>query len=178
MTDAMCVRAVLDGDSAAFALLVDRHAPACIRFATRMLGSREDAEDVTQETLVRAHRALARFDAGMSFRTWIMSILINRCRTALLHRRRRTARVVLDEGAVDRAQVDGSATQAELRDAIERALARLDPTQREAFLLKHVESLSYEEMATMTGVGISALKMRVQRACERLQVALQEDLHA
>jgi RNA polymerase sigma-70 factor (ECF subfamily) len=178
MTDAMCVRAVLDGDSAAFAMLVDRHAPACIRFATRMLGSREDAEDVTQETLVRAHRALARFDDGMSFRTWIMSILINRCRTALLHRRRRTARVVLDEGAVDRAQVDGSASQAELRDAIERALARLDPAQREAFLLKHVESLSYEEMATMTGVGISALKMRVQRACERLQAALQEDLYA
>ena len=174
----MCVRAVLDGDSAAFAMLVDRHAPACIRFATRMLGSREDAEDVTQETLVRAHRALARFDDGMSFRTWIMSILINRCRTALLHRRRRTARVVLDEGAVDRAQVDGSASQAELRDAIERALARLDPAQREAFLLKHVESLSYEEMATMTGVGISALKMRVQRACERLQAALQEDLYA
>jgi RNA polymerase sigma-70 factor (ECF subfamily) len=178
MTDAMCVRAVLDGDSAAFAMLVDRHAPACIRFATRMLGSREDAEDVTQETLVRAHRALARFDDGMSFRTWIMSILINRCRTALLHRRRRSARVILDEGAVDRAQVDGSATQAELRDAIERALARLDPSQREAFLLKHVESLSYEEMATMTGVGISALKMRVQRACERLQAALQEDLYA
>lgn len=174
----MCVRAVLDGDSAAFAMLVDRHAPACIRFATRMLGSREDAEDVTQETLVRAHRALARFDDGMSFRTWIMSILINRCRTALLHRRRRTARVVVDEGAVDRAQVDGSASQAELRDAIERALARLDPAQREAFLLKHVESLSYEEMATMTGVGISALKMRVQRACERLQAALQEDLNA
>ena len=174
----MCVRAVLDGDSAAFAMLVDRHAPACIRFATRMLGSREDAEDVTQETLVRAHRALARFDDGMSFRTWIMSILINRCRTALLHRRRRAARIVLDEGAVDRAQVDGSASQAELRDAIERALARLDPAQREAFLLKHVESLSYEEMATMTGVGISALKMRVQRACDRLQATLQEDLHA
>jgi RNA polymerase sigma-70 factor (ECF subfamily) len=178
MTDAMCVRAVLDGDTAAFAMLVDRHAPACIRFATRMLGSREDAEDVTQETLVRAHRALARFDDEMSFRTWIMSILINRCRTALLHRRRRTARVVLDERSVDRAQVDGSATQADLRDAIDRALARLDPAQREAFLLKHVESLSYEEMATMTGVGISALKMRVQRACERLQAALQEDLYA
>ena len=174
----MCVRAVLDGDSAAFAMLVDRHAPACIRFATRMLGSREDAEDVTQETLVRAHRALARFDDGMSFRTWIMSILINRCRTALLHRRRRTARVILDEAAVGRAQVDGSASQAELRDAIDRALARLDSAQREAFLLKHVESLSYEEMATITGVGISALKMRVQRACERLQATLREDLYA
>jgi RNA polymerase sigma-70 factor, ECF subfamily len=65
-----------------------------------------------------------------------------------------------------------------LRDAIERALARLEPAQREAFLLKHVESLSYEEMATATGVGMSALKIRVQRACERLQASLREDLHA
>lgn len=174
----MCVRAVLDGDSGAFAILVDRHAPACLRFATRMLGSREDAEDVTQETLVRAHRALARFDDGMSFRTWIMSILINRCRTAMLHRRRRTARIVLDEAAVERAHIDGSTDNAALRDAIERALARLDPAQREAFLLKHVEGLSYDEMTAATGVGISALKMRVQRACERLQATLQEDLHA
>jgi len=174
----MCVEAVLAGHAEVFTILVDRHAPACIRFATRMLGSREDAEDVTQETLVRAHRALARFDEGMSFRTWIMSILINRCRTALLHRHRRTSRVVLDETAVGRAHVDGSTNDAELRDAIERALSRLEPTQREAFLLKHVESLSYEEMATVTGVGISALKLRVQRACERLQAALQEDLYA
>jgi RNA polymerase sigma-70 factor (ECF subfamily) len=178
MTDAMCVRAVLDGDSGAFAILVDRHGPACLRFATRMLGSREDAEDVTQETLVRAHRALARFDHGMSFRTWIMSILINRCRTAMLHRSRRTARVVLDAEAVERAHVEGPAGDAELRDAIGRAVARLDPAQREAFLLKHVETLSYEEMAAMTGVGVSALKMRVQRACERLQAMLREDLYA
>ena len=79
---------------------------------------------------------------------------------------------------MERAQIEGSANRAELRDAIERALAQLDPAQREAFLLKHVESLSYDEMATATGVGISALKMRVRRACERLQAMLQEDLHA
>lgn len=178
MTDAMCVREVLDGNATAFATLVDRHAPACLRFATRMLGSREDAEDATQETLVRAHRALARYDHTMSFRTWIMSILINRCRTAMLHRHRRTTRVVLDEAAVGRAHVDGATDDADLRDAIERAVARLDGPQREAFLLKHVEMLSYEEMAAVTGIGVSALKMRVRRACERLQVMLQEDLYA
>jgi RNA polymerase sigma-70 factor (ECF subfamily) len=178
MTDATCVRAALDGDDTAFATLVDRHAPVCLRFATRMLGSREDAEDATQETFLRAHRALARFDDAMSFRTWVMSILINRCRTTLLARKRRTARIVVDEAAVERAHVDATANETELRDAIDRAVARLDPTQREAFLLKHVELLSYEEMAEMTGAGISALKMRVQRACERLQVLLKEDLHA
>ena len=178
MTDAMSVRAALDGDETAFAALVDRHAPVCLRFATRMLGSREDAEDATQETFVRVHRALARFDDSMSFRTWVMSILINRCRTTLLARKRRTSRIVSDEGAVERAHVEAAANDTELRDAIDRAVAQLDPAQREAFLLKHVELLSYDEMAAMTGAGISALKMRVQRACERLQVLLREDVHA
>jgi RNA polymerase sigma-70 factor (ECF subfamily) len=178
MTDAMLVRASLAGDTSAFAILVDRHARVSLRFATRMLGSRQDAEDVAQETFVRAHRALARYDEHMSFRTWLMSILINRCRTALLHRHRRLSRVVLDEQAVGDASVESGAADAALRDAIERALTKLDPDQREAFLLKHVESLSYEEMAAATGVGISALKMRVRRACERLQTLLEEDRYA
>jgi RNA polymerase sigma-70 factor (ECF subfamily) len=178
MTDAMLVRASLAGDTSAFAILVDRHARVSLRFATRMLGSRQDAEDVAQETFVRAHRALARYDEQMSFRTWLMSILINRCRTALLHRHRRLSRVVLDEQAVGDASVESGAADAALRDAIERALTKLDPDQREAFLLKHVESLSYEEMAAATGVGISALKMRVRRACERLQTLLEEDRYA
>lgn len=178
MTDAEYVQAALAGDETAFAALVDRHAPSCLRYATRMLGSREDAEDATQDALVRAHRALARYDLTLSFRTWIMSILINRCRTALLHRRRRTSRLVLDEAAVAHAAVaDGSGSSA-LRDAIQRALARLEPAQREAFLLKHVEMMSYDEMASATGVGVSALKMRVQRACDRLRVLLEEDRNA
>jgi RNA polymerase sigma-70 factor (ECF subfamily) len=178
MTDAMLVRAVLAGDPAAFAVLVDRHAPACLRFASRMLGSREDAEDATQEAFVRAHRALGRYDEQVRFRTWVMSILANRCRTTLLHRHRRTSRVVVDGAAVERAASPSTDDDDELRDAIEHALARLETAQREAFVLKHVERLSYEEMSAITGAGISALKMRVQRACERLQVLLREDGYA
>jgi RNA polymerase sigma-70 factor (ECF subfamily) len=178
MPDAECVRAILDGDESAFTVLVDRHAPACIRYATRMLGNEADAEDVTQETLLRAYRALARFDATMNLRTWIMSILVNRCRSHLLHRRRRTARVVADDAAVRAAAVPADDHDAALRDAIERAVARLEAVQREAFLLKHVELLTYEEMTAITGASIPALKMRVRRACERLQVILQEDCHA
>lgn len=174
MTDAACVQAALAGDGAAFAMLVDRHSPACLRFARRMLGSREDAEDAAQETFVRAHRALARYDGRTSFRTWLMSILVNRCRTALLQRHRRTKRVVLDEAALDQAAAVEE-SDLELRDAIERALSQLEAGQREAFLLKHVEQLTYEEMAGATGVGVSALKMRVQRACDRLQILLKED---
>jgi RNA polymerase sigma-70 factor, ECF subfamily len=177
MSDNACVTAALAGDNAAFATLVDRHAPACLRYARRMLGSREDAEDATQEAIVRAHRALARYDGRTSFRTWLMSILVNRCRTALVQRRHRALRVVLDEAALDRAAAAEGSDLA-LRDAIERALARLETAQREAFLLKHVEQLTYEEMAEATGVGVSALKMRVQRACDRLQILLKEDRYA
>jgi RNA polymerase sigma-70 factor (ECF subfamily) len=175
MTDASLVHAVLEGNSTAFTTLVDRHARVCLRFATRMLGNIEDAEDVTQEAFVRAYGALGRYDERVAFQTWLMSILINRCRTALGTRRRRDARVVVDDGAVAVAAVPSGADDSALRDAIEHALAQLDDAQREAFLLKHVEQLSYEEMSAMTGVGISALKMRVQRACERLQGLLEED---
>jgi len=176
--DAWLVQSALAGDARAFAELVDRHAPVCLRYATRMLGSREDAEEATQDAFLRAHRALDRFDTTMSFRTWVMSILINRCRSMLLHRRRRTARVQLDGAAVDAARAPDRSGGVELRDAIDHALAQLDPAQREAFLLKHVESMSYEEMAVATGAGISALKMRVQRACDRLQLLLREDVNA
>ena len=176
--DPTLVRLAVDGDATAFTELVDRHAPTCLRYAMRMLGNREDAEEVTQEALLRAHRALARYDGQTAFRTWLMSILINRCRTALLTRRRRTARVVLDDDAVQRAPARDTTTRIDLRFAIDRAVAQLEPAHREAFLLKHVEQLSYEEMAEMTGVGISALKMRVQRACDRLQRLLAEEHHA
>ena len=174
MTDALLVRRVLEGDARAFTTLVDRHLQPCLRFATRMLGSRHDAEDATQEALLRAYRALATYDPGSSFRTWLFAILVNRCRTALLQRSRYVRRVVTDGDAMQSATVADGAISAELRIEIARALAHLDPEQREAFLLKHVEQLDYEEMSAVTGVKISALKMRVKRACERLQHLLGE----
>ena len=175
MTDAALVNAVLQGNTGAFTQLVDRHSRACLRFATRMLGNIEDAEDVTQETFVRAYGALGRYDGTAAFQTWLMSILINRCRTALQTRKRRDAQFVFDEATVASAASPERTADAALREIIERALTRLDHAQREAFLLKHVEQLSYDEMSAMTGVGVSALKMRVQRACDRLQVLLKED---
>jgi len=174
MTDATLVRRVLDGDPRAFTILVDRHLQPCLRFATRMLGGRHDAEDVTQEALLRAYRALATYDPAGSFRTWLFAILVNRCRTSLLQRSRYVRRVVTDEDAMHNAVSGDDAAATELRIEIERALALLEPDQREAFLLKHVEQLGYDEMAAVTGAGVSALKMRVKRACERLQELLGE----
>lgn len=174
MTDAMLVRRVLDGDTAAFTTLVDRHAAACTRFATRMLGNREDAEDATQETFLRAYRSLARYEERQAFRTWVFQILINRCRTAAVRRQRRHRMFLVDDSAVAVASVRPAAEASDLRAELKRVIDALDPDQREAFLLKHVEQLSYDEMAAATGVGVSALKMRVKRACDRMQWMLRE----
>ena len=171
-SDAALVRRVLNGETHAFTILVDRHAPACLRLATRMLQNRHDAEDVTQQTMLRAYRALARYDEREQFRAWLFAILLNRCRTAAQLRSRRLQLVTPGLDDVPEVAVAPSVAGAELRDDIAKALAALDVPHREAFLLKHVEQLSYEEMSTATGVGVSALKMRVKRACERLQVLL------
>jgi RNA polymerase sigma-70 factor (ECF subfamily) len=174
MTDASLVRRVLDGDTAAFTTLVDRHAAACTRFATRMLGNREDAEDATQETFLRAYRSLARYEERQAFRTWLFQILINRCRTAAVRRERRHRMFLVDDNAVASASVRPAAEASDLRAELQRVVDALDPDQREAFLLKHVEQLSYDQMAAATGVGVSALKMRVKRACDRMQWMLRE----
>lgn len=174
MTDGALVRAALDGDDRAFTTLVDRHAPACLRFAKRMLGEMADAEDAAQETFLRAFNALGSYDASSPFRTWLFAILVNRCRTSLLRRTRRERRMVREEVEVEHAAPHDEARALEFRDEIAWALAVLPSEQREAFLLKHVEDLSYDEMAVVTGAGTSALRMRVKRACDRLQILLDE----
>ena len=175
MTDAMLVRRVLEGDTAAFTTLVDRHAAACTRFAMRMLGNREDAEDATQETFLRAYRSLARYEERQAFRTWLFQILINRCRTAAVRRQRRHRMFLVDANALAEASVRPAAEASDIRAELQRAIDALDPEQREAFLLKHVEQLSYDEMAAATGIGVSALKMRVKRACDRMQWMLRKE---
>jgi RNA polymerase sigma-70 factor (ECF subfamily) len=174
MTDAALVRQVLEGDRRAFTILVDRHAPTCLRFATRMLGNREDAEDAVQESLIRAYRALGSFDHRASFRTWLLTIVVNQCRTLASRRIKRAQYFVADDDALSRAAVADGSDSLALTDTIERALDLLDDAHREAFLLKHVEQLEYDEMSQITGVGVSALKMRVKRACAKLQAALRE----
>jgi RNA polymerase sigma-70 factor (ECF subfamily) len=148
-----------------------------------MLGNREDAEEAMQDAFLRAWRALGRCRDPDRFDAWLFPILANRCRSRGARRRRYESTFVRDEHAVQTAlqerpaELDGEEEPGWHR-AVERALATLDPDQREAFLLKYVDELSYEEMARLTGVGISALKMRVKRAADRLRDLLQERVHA
>jgi len=176
-SDSAIVRRVLDGDTEAFAILVSRHHAACLRLATHVLGTREDAEDAVQESFLRAYRHLARYEERERFTGWLFRILVNQCRTALARRRR--GETPLAGCDPEPASWDDDAAEWAERDAMLRtALARLHPLQREAVLLRFSAGLSYEEMAAATGAGVSALKMRVARACARLRALLGASIHA
>lgn len=172
--DAAIVARVVGGDTAAYAILVARYRAQFARYAVRMLGSREDAEEALQDAFVRAYRSLAKCDDPERFGSWLFRILANRCRTTGTRRGRRERTFVRDEVALLDASEDHPAERDAWREEINRALLKLDEDQREAFLLKHVEELGYDEIAALTGVGVSALKMRVKRACERLRMLLEE----
>lgn len=171
-SDGELVRAVIGGDTEAFAQLVNRYRRTYARFAVRMLGNRDDAEDVLQLAFVRAYRGIGRCEDPERFAGWLYQIVINECRTYLSRRNKRDRRFV-DESKGGNPSTDHPAATLAIRDEILDAVARLSTEQREAFLLKHVEELSYEEMQRITGVSESALKMRVKRACERLRELLE-----
>lgn len=173
-SDGDLVRRVLAGDAHAYAGLVTRHRDRLARYARHVLGNREDAEEAVQDAFVRGYRSLARCDGPDRFGPWLFGILVNRCRTRYGQTARRGAIVVHDDAAIADAQAPDGPEGTVWQDAVAWALSRLEPPHREAFLLKHVEELSYDEMAELTGTGVSALKMRVSRACERLRVMLQE----
>ena len=142
-----------------------------------MLGERADAEDVVQDSFLRAYLAIGRYDERDQFRGWLFRILTNQCRNAQTSRGRRTRRFVQDEIALESAPAPPSGLAPGVEDAVLlHALNQLDPLQREALLLKYAEGLEYGEMSAMTGAGESALKMRVKRGSERLRVLLGRSL--
>lgn len=173
LPDGSLVRAVLDGDGDAFAVLVRRHQAPMFRFAVRMCGDRDDADDVVQSAFLRAYRNLAQCRELDRFSAWLRQIVMNECRTVLATRSRRSRWFVVDEAVLAATPAPAASTEPPELGRIERALGTLTPDLREAFLLKHLEELSYEEMAELTGAGVSALKMRVKRACEQLRERLE-----
>jgi RNA polymerase sigma-70 factor, ECF subfamily len=173
MTDAELVARTRAGEPDAFGELVGRYYDACWRFAYHMLGERADAEDVVQDTFLRAYLAIGRYDERDQFRGWLFRILTNLCRNAQTSRGRRVRRFVQDDLALDQAPAPLAAASDGVEDvALLRALSQIEPQQREALLLKYAEGLEYGEISAMTGVGESALKMRVKRGSERLRALL------
>jgi RNA polymerase sigma-70 factor (ECF subfamily) len=172
--DAALVARTLDGDLDAFSALMTRYRDMLGRYAWAMLGSRADAEEAVQDSFIRAHRSLPHCRQPDRFGAWLFAILVNRCRTSrrgLLRRERFTGLLRRDVPSNG-----DEAAALEWREEIARALARLRPIYREAFLLRYVEELDYAEMARRSGIRESTLRMRVKRASDRLRELLR-DVH-
>ena len=172
-TDGALVARILAGDTAPFAILVRRYQDRMFRHARSMTGDPDVAADLVQDAFVRAYTQLGRCEDPERFGAWCFRILANRCKDHLRSPARRTE--ALKEAMV---AVGGHSDairhieQAETRAAVDSALAELPPPQRAAFLLKHVEGRSYEEMSELLDASVPALKMRVLRAREALQQRL------
>ena len=174
-TDGEVVRAVLAGDTEEYAELVGRYRDRYARFAARMLGSADAAEDAVQDAFIRAFEQLGQCRDPDNFAGWFFLILRNRC----LAERRRAARTgsSADTAALPAAErADGPIEQHERHRALQEALLELTPEQREVFVLKHVEDLSYGEIAGRLGASIPSLKMRMHRAYDRLRERLKDVL--
>lgn len=171
-SDGEVVRRVLDGDREAFGLLVERYQDPLYRHALRMLDGEDAAADAVQDALIRGYEKLDRCRDPGRVGGWLFRITANLCRDRL--RARREDRVALEDAPQSAGEVDpeDELRRLELRSELEQALGSLSAEKREAFVLKHLEELTYEEMAHRTDASVSALKMRVHRAREELQELL------
>jgi RNA polymerase sigma-70 factor (ECF subfamily) len=169
--DRELVTRVLAGQTDEFRVLVDRHQQPVFRFAMGLLGSREEAEDVTQEAFLAAFASLSGYDSTRAlFSTWLFTIARNRCINSLKQRR---------PGALKEPDLFASGSspdplvRQELSEQLDRALAALPVKQRSAFVLAEIEQLPYAEIARIERTSLGTVKSRIHRAKQRLQSLLE-----
>jgi RNA polymerase sigma-70 factor (ECF subfamily) len=180
MTDVTVVSRARTGDPDAFRLLVERHSQPIFRVAYRMTGNEHDADDVVQETFLRAYRQLDRFEERANFGTWLHRIAIN-CALDLLRARGRMDRHY--GGDPEDAEMNGTIRSepeqdrllisAELREQVAAAMERLSGNERTAFVLRHFEGMPVEEIGKTLGIQVNAAKHTIFRAVRKLRQSLE-----
>jgi RNA polymerase sigma-70 factor (ECF subfamily) len=186
-TDAAAVALARDGDSEAFRALVERHSRAVYRLAHRMTGSVQDAEDVVQDTFLKAYRQLSRFESRANFSTWLHRIAVN-CSIDLI-RSRPHREAGHDPSDLDQFGADADAglrqvsperlmLSSEVQDRVNVAMASLSRMERAAFVLRHFEGRSIDEISRALGLKTNATKHSVFRAVRKMRTALEPLLSA
>jgi RNA polymerase sigma-70 factor (ECF subfamily) len=161
------------GDRDAFAMLVKVYDRGLRALAFRLLGDREDMEDVLQEAYIKAFRGLPRFRGRASVGTWLYRLTYNACLDELKRPRRSREIPLIDAAEWSSEKVDPTA-EVDSRGLIAAALASLPVEQRAAVLLVDGEGFSYDDAAEVLGVSIAALGSRLNRARPLLRAVLQE----
>ena len=185
-TDSVAVARVKAGDGDAYRVLVDRHSRSVFRLAYRMTGNQQDAEDVVQETFMRAYRQLHRWEARSSFSTWLYRIAANYS-LDLVRARKRHAETAIDETSANQGAPDDAihALPAsspgpdrllfsdQVQKCVASTLDELSQQERTAFVLRHFEGQSIEEISAALGLSANAAKHSIFRAVQKLRRALE-----
>src|SRR5262245_17441573 len=183
-TDTAAVALAREGDSDAFRDLVERHSRAVYRLAHRMTGNPQDAEDVVQETFLKAYRQLGRFESRANFGTWLHRIAVN-CSIDLIRSRKHQETNhdaadldMLDSSARNKDQrVDPSPERlmlsTEVQERVNNAMGGLTSMERAAFVLRHFEGQSIEEIGSALGLKANAAKHSIFRAVRKMRLALE-----
>ncbi|RMG45172.1 MAG: sigma-70 family RNA polymerase sigma factor [Acidobacteria bacterium] len=185
VTDAQLLEAIRERRAGAFDAFVERYGKRLLAFGLRMCGHREDAEDVFQETLLKAYAAAASLRDPGALRTWLYRVAANQCLMKRRSEKNSARELSLDalkpsgweDGLAGEipdwsALPDDEAQRAELRAELERAIGALPPEHRAVVLLRDVEGLSTRETADVLGLGVPAVKMRLHRARMHLRERL------
>lgn len=182
-TDSAAAEEARQGNQQAFRVLVERHSQSIFRLAFRMTGNEQDAEDVVQETFLRAYKQLHRFDGRAAFGTWLYRIGAN-CSLDLMRARKSRNEQQTSTGDEPGAQwleriaardpsPERLTHSGQIADLIEPALKKLTETERTAFVLRHYQGCDIEEIARTLGVEANAAKHSVFRAVQKLRRALE-----
>ncbi len=178
--DSTLVGKCLGGDSSSYGQLVDRYSARILNLGFAMLGSRQDAEDVAQEAFVRAFKSLPRFEKRAKFSSWLYQIALNLCRDRLKSRARqgRTAdeEQLAGVGGDPGEQAPRVMLQQELSQKMTDAVNKLPVLYREAFVLRHLQGVDYDEIGGITGVPADTVRVRAYRARELLREHLSPDV--
>lgn len=173
----MAIDRVQDGSVESFREIVEQNSRQVFRLAYRMTGNEQDAEDVVQETFLRAFRQIRRFDSRARVSSWLHKIASNYA-IDLLRRRKRWRKADLERLDHDASlaaaepEPERGVWGAEVRDAVEAGLERLTPRERVAFTLRHYEGLSIREIGRVMGLRESATKNHIFRAVRKMRQQL------
>jgi RNA polymerase sigma-70 factor (ECF subfamily) len=177
-TDVELIHRCQSGETQAFDELMQRYAASMYRVTYSLTRNHADADDMVQETFIRAYRAIRRFDERFQFYTWIRKIAVNLCFNFLKRKRRFTfVPLPVSDGECESADIADPKADAEgstLKRDLDRALARLPPDQRTIFMLRVNEELSYNEIGEMLNIPIGTVMSRLNRAREKLKGLMKE----
>jgi RNA polymerase sigma-70 factor, ECF subfamily len=165
------IRAVLDGDTDSFRLLVQRYQGPVIRMIKNIINDHHICEDIAQDVFLTAYKKLSSFDSDRSsFSTWLFTIARNKSINAA-KKKIALSMSRLPENSDSSAPVNSLAQQ-EFFDQLDKALQKLPAKQKTAFALAEFEKLSYDQIAQIEGVRIGTIKSRINRAKDKLRLAL------